>query len=160
MPRNTCIESITNSSSQHGKFSVLHANSKPLLRYRNEANIFYHIGVFPKCFTFVITVKGLEHGTSCLRVQNVTALPARHMLEQDLKIEPSSCFSDLSNSLSSMNSMKVLLHFGKSPLKHFRSNIPRVCSVAWGGKLVSAVIALWCLSSFHRNFLFPVVKWS
>ena len=66
-----------------------------------------HIAVFPKCFTelaefseiiFVISVKELEHSTSCVRDQDATTVSAR----QDLQIEP--------NSLNSLNSMKVLLH--------------------------------------------------
>ena len=35
---------------------------------------------------------------------------------QDLKIERNSCFSDLSGSLNSLNSMKVLLLLGKTPM--------------------------------------------
>ena len=47
------------------------------------------IRVFPKCFhwsefsdkIFVITVKGLEPATSCVRDQDATTAPARHMWE-------------------------------------------------------------------------------
>ena len=47
-------------------------------------------GVFPKRFTecsefsdknIVITVKGLEPATSCVRDQHATTAPARHMLK-------------------------------------------------------------------------------
>ena len=48
-----------------------------------------YIGVFPKCFTefskfsdkniFVITVKRLEPATSCVRDQDATTAPSRHM---------------------------------------------------------------------------------
>ena len=35
---------------------------------------------------------------------------------QDLQIKPNSCFSDSSVSLNSVNSAKVLLHLGKTPI--------------------------------------------
>ena len=35
---------------------------------------------------------------------------------QDLLIEPNSCFSDLSDSLHLLNSLKVLLHLGKTTI--------------------------------------------
>ena len=34
----------------------------------------------------------------------------------DPKTEPNSCFSDFSDSVNSLNSMKVLLHLGKTPV--------------------------------------------
>ena len=45
---------------------------------------------------FVITVKGLELTTSCVRDQDATTVPARHM-----------CFSDLSDSLNSVNPCSI-----------------------------------------------------
>ena len=48
---------------------------------------------------------------------------------QDLLIEPNSCFSDLSDFLSSLNSMKALLHSGKNPLSDFRIRIVGVMRV-------------------------------
>ena len=69
---------------------------------------------------FIIAVKGLKAATSCVRDQGATTAPARHMCErQDLCIEPNLCFSDLSdclNLLNSLNSVKILLHSGKTPM--------------------------------------------
>ena len=39
------------------------------------------IGVFHKSLTEIITVKGLEPATSCVREQDVTTVPSRHMWE-------------------------------------------------------------------------------
>ena len=54
--------------------------------------------------------------TSCVRDQHATSAPARHMWKIGSLIEPNSCFSDLSVSLNSLNSVKDLLHLGKTPL--------------------------------------------
>ena len=35
---------------------------------------------------------------------------------EDSKIDPDSCLTDFSDSLNSLNSVKVLLHLGKTPL--------------------------------------------
>ena len=40
---------------------------------------------------------------------------------QDLQIDPNACFSDLSDSLKSLNSMKVLFHLGKTALNLIES---------------------------------------
>ena len=53
--------------------------------------------------TYVTTVKGLKHATSCVREQDATTtLP-----------QSNSCFSDLSDS---PNSLKALLHLGKTSM--------------------------------------------
>ena len=65
-----------------------------------------------------VTKIPIEPATSCVRDKDAIAVPAGTCERQDLYIEPSSCFSDLSDSLNwlkSLNSMKVLLDSGKSP---------------------------------------------
>ena len=83
-------------------------------------------GVFPKYFHWILqiqwqkifVIKGLEPVTSFVRDQDATTAPGRHMT--NLQIEPNSCFdSDFSDSLNLpkwLNSMKVLLDIGKTPL--------------------------------------------
>ena len=73
---------------------------------------------------FVITVKGFETATSCVRDWDATTVPARHMwgtgslnwaqvmLQRFIRFQ---------NSLNSLNSMKVLLHLGKTPLFSYKS---------------------------------------
>ena len=68
---------------------------------------------------FVITVKGLKPVTSCVKDQDATTVPARHMRDRILKFSPihaSVKLSDSLNSLNSLNLVKVLLHLGKTPL--------------------------------------------
>ena len=72
------------------------------------------IGVFHKSLTEIITVKGLEPATSCVREQDVTTVPSRHMWETPW-IEADLWSSDLSNSPNLLNSVKVQLHLGKTP---------------------------------------------
>ena len=72
------------------------------------------------------TIKGLETATSCLGDQDATTAPARHMQRQDLQIEPNSCFSDLSDSLNSLNSVKVLFMWCTPILQHFQGKL-RLC---------------------------------
>ena len=68
-----------------------------------------------------LQLKGLEPATSCVRDQDATTVPVQDTCErQDLKIEPNSCFIDLSDSLislKSLHSMKVLLHLGKTSIR-------------------------------------------
>ena len=66
---------------------------------------------------FFITVKVLEPVTSCVKDQDGTTCE---------RIEPNSCFSDLSvslNSLNSLNSIKVLLCLGKNPMDNLKSGL-------------------------------------
>ena len=58
--------------------------------------------------------------TSCVRDQHATTAPARHMWQIGSLNWTHSCFSDLSVSLSSLNSVKVLLHLDKTPIRFKR----------------------------------------
>ena len=72
-------------------------------------------------------IAGLEPRISCVRIET---LPLSHRATSnraDPYSEPNSCLSDFSDSLNSLNSMKVLLHLEKTlmfmithgfPIKH------------------------------------------
>ena len=68
---------------------------------------------------FVVTVKGLEPDTFCVREQDVTAVPVRHLWEVEslnwaqFMLQR---FIRSPNSLNLLNSTKVLLHLGKTAL--------------------------------------------
>ena len=53
---------------------------------------------------------------SCVRDRDNTTLLQRHRKQARSFTEPNSCFSDFSDSLNSLNLMKVLLHLGKTPV--------------------------------------------
>ena len=45
-------------------------------------------GIFPKCFQWIqwqkyLSLKGLKHATSCVRNQDTTTMPARHIWETE-----------------------------------------------------------------------------
>ena len=52
----------------------------------------------------------------CLRQECDHGISKTHVRDGIFKFEPNSCFSDLSDSPNSLNSLKVLLHLGKTPL--------------------------------------------
>ena len=91
---------------------------------------------------FVITVKGLYPATICVRNMDATTVPARHLLETRFLNWTYLCFSDLSDSPNSLNSMKVLLHLGKTPILY--NTIDKRCflKVFSEKKLISRLIFL------------------
>ena len=92
---------------------------------------------------FVIIVKGLNLPPLVLETR---MLPHQQDTceKQDLSIEPNSCFSDSTDSNNLLNSMKVLLRFGKSqfvfvscrPLYHTQTGPAAPCHTQYAGKLV------------------------
>ena len=77
----------------------------------------------------LFTVKGLEPATSCVRDQDATTAPARHMWETGSLNWVQFMLQWLSVSLNSLNSVKVLLHLGKTQVtfKHKRRWCPPMC---------------------------------
>ena len=86
-------------------------------------------GVFPKCFYWIQRIQWQKicqcskraqtchSATSCVRVQDATTVPARHMWETgSLNQAQFIMLQWLSISLNSLNSVKVPLHLGKTPL--------------------------------------------
>ena len=71
---------------------------------------------------FVITVKGFKPVTSCVRNQDAATTAARqHVRDRIFK---------LSLVHASLNSVKVLLHFGKTPIETLqRTHILRLIAV-------------------------------
>ena len=82
------------------------------------------IGRFTKCFHWIqriqwqkyVSLKGLELATSCVRNQYATTAPARHMWE---KGSLNWAQFMLQWFIRLLNSMKVPLHLGKTPLSHY-----------------------------------------
>ena len=86
-------------------------------------------GISPKSFylnsansvtknIFVITGKGLKPGTSCVRDQDSTTAATRHIWEAWSLKWAQFMLEWLSGSLNSLNSVKVLLLLGITPLCH------------------------------------------
>ena len=78
----------------------------------------FFLNVFPEFTKF--SDKNICHCSNLLPLVLETRMLSQHQQDtcerQDLKIQPNSCFSDLSDSvnlLNSLNSMKVLLHLEK-----------------------------------------------
>ena len=65
---------------------------------------------------FTITVKGLVPATSCIRDQDATTVPARHMWETGSLNWAQFMHQWLSVSPNSLNSVKVLRYLGKTPM--------------------------------------------
>ena len=84
-------------------------------------------GVFPTCFHWnqwiqkqkYLSSKGLKLATSCARQQDATTVPTQHIWETESLNWTQFMLRDLSHSLNSLNSMKVLLHLGKTPSRVF-----------------------------------------
>ena len=65
-------------------------------------------------------IVGLEPKISCVRDREMIPLDHRDRGNRaDLYTEPNSCFSDSSDYLNSLNSMKVLLHLEKTPTRRY-----------------------------------------
>ena len=91
----------------------------------------------------VITVKGLEPATQSplVRDQGATTVPARHMLETGSLNQGQFMLQWLSISL---NSVKVLLHLGKTPLYPYVQKVHvRSESSFLGGGTVKPVLDFW-----------------
>ena len=86
----------------------------------------FFLNVFTEfsCKKIVIAVKGLEPVTSCIRDQDATTVPARHMWETASLNQTQFMLQWLSISLHSLNSVKVLLHLGKTPIRLTTSTKP------------------------------------
>ena len=84
-----------------------------------------NIGVFPKCFHWIQwqqichyskRARTYHSATFCARDQDANTAPARHMWETRSLNQAQFMLQWLSVSLNSLNSVKVLLHLGKTPL--------------------------------------------
>ena len=69
-------------------------------------------------------IAGLELRTSCVRDRDSTHRATHN--RADPYTEPSSCLSDVSDSLNSLDSMKVLLRLEKTPL-----SLPLILTEWW-----------------------------
>ena len=81
-------------------------------QYASYWNAFFSLNVFTEFSEFsdkffVITVKGFEPDTSCVRHQDACTATARHMWDRIFKL--TSCFSDLSDSLNLLSSLNFPL---------------------------------------------------
>ena len=87
-----------------------------------------NIGVFSKCFHWIRWIQWQKKLKSKRKIAGwnpgspvweTETLPLSHRAtgnRADPYIEPNSCLSDFSDSLNSLNSLKVLLHLEKTPL--------------------------------------------
>ena len=85
-------------------YSILIPESSGEIAFEFSLNVFTEFTEFSdKKYHFFKTL--FEIATSCVRDQDAATAPVRHRYRKDLKIEPISCFSDLSYSLNSLNSL-------------------------------------------------------
>ena len=90
-------------------------------------------------------------------VYETEALPLSHKAtgnRADPYTEPNSCLSDFSDSLNSLNSLKVLLHLEKTPLQHVEGVI-----TAWYHIVLRTMF--WVFShgcSRRATYLFPMIS--
>ena len=91
----------------------------------------YYNGVFPKCFHWIQRIQWQKKfhrsnrirtpATFCVWDQHATTVPAQHMWETGTLNWTQFMLQWLSVSLNSLNSVKVTLHLGKTPL----------CDISW-----------------------------
>ena len=64
---------------------------------------------------FIKRIAVLKPAVSCIRNQHSTSVPQGHWWQRRSLIDTYSCFSDMSDSLNSLNSPKVMFFFRKNP---------------------------------------------